>query len=155
MHEGFALLTHPRPELRGVVSRAGADARALRRLLLTQPDQTTVLRGELSGVQKVTWIDGRTDYGRAFELFEKRYPDAIGTRTSLLILGDARSNYGDLALPTLQRLADRARHAHWLNPERGSAWDSGDSEASRFDAIVPMVECRNLQQLGEFVRSLA
>ena len=109
----------------------------------------------LTSEAKVTWIDGRTDYGRSFELFEKRYPDAIGTRTSLLILGDARSNYGDLALPTLQRLADRARHAYWLNPERGSAWDSGDSEASRFDAIVPMVECRNLQQLGEFVRSLA
>ena len=109
----------------------------------------------LTSEAKVTWIDGRTDYGRAFELFEKRYPDAIGTRTSLLILGDARSNYGDLALPTLQRLADRARHAYWLNPERGSAWDSGDSEASRFDAIVPMVECRNLQQLGEFVQSLA
>ena len=109
----------------------------------------------LTAEAKVTWLDGRTDYGRAFELFEKRFPDAIGTRTSLLILGDARSNYGDLDLPTLRRLAAKAKHAYWLNPERRSAWDSGDSEASRFDAVVPMVECRNLEQLGEFVRSLA
>lgn len=58
MHEGFTLLTHPRPELRGLVSHTAADARALRRLLLTLPDKDTVLRGELSGAQKVTWIDG-------------------------------------------------------------------------------------------------
>ncbi len=57
IHEGFALLTHPRPELRGLFSRTAADARALRRLLLTLPDQKTVLRGELSGVQKVTWVE--------------------------------------------------------------------------------------------------
>ena len=42
---------------------------------------------------------GRTDYGRAFELFNERYRDAISPRTSLLVLGDARSNYGDPGLP--------------------------------------------------------
>lgn len=104
---------------------------------------------------EVTWLLGRTDYGRAFELFEERYADVIGTRSSLLILGDARSNYGDLALPTLRRLAEKAKHAYWLNPERTAVWDSGDSAASRYGAIVPMVECRNLAQLGEFVKSLA
>ena len=103
----------------------------------------------------VTWLFGRTDYGRAFELFHSRFPDAVGPKTSLLILGDARSNYGALALPTLTALADRARNAHWLNPERRSAWDTGDSRASDFDAVVPMVECRNLAQLTEFVRGLA
>ncbi|MEO9138379.1 MAG: VWA domain-containing protein [Jatrophihabitans sp.] len=102
----------------------------------------------------VTWLYGRTDYGHAFELFAKRFPDAIGPRTSLLILGDARSNYGSLALPTLTDLAGRAKHAYWLNPERHAAWDTGDSRASDYDRVVPMVECRNLAQLGQFVRSL-
>jgi uncharacterized protein with von Willebrand factor type A (vWA) domain len=72
----------------------------------------------------------------------------------LLILGDARSNYGDLVLPVLTRLADRAHAAHWLNPERRTAWDTGDSAASRYDAVVPMVECRNLAQLADFVKDL-
>jgi uncharacterized protein with von Willebrand factor type A (vWA) domain len=104
---------------------------------------------------KVTWLLGRTDYGRAFELFERRHGDVIGRRTSLLVLGDARSNYGPLALETLQRLSERAKHAFWLNPERREIWDTGDSAAGRYAAVVPMVECRNLAQLGEFVRSLA
>jgi uncharacterized protein with von Willebrand factor type A (vWA) domain len=102
----------------------------------------------------VTWLMGRTDYGRAFELFAERHADAIGPRTSLLILGDARSNYGDVALPTLRELAGRAKHAYWLNPERRGIWDTGDSRASDLGAVVPMVECRNLAQLGEFVDDL-
>lgn len=97
---------------------------------------------------------GRTDYGRAFELFNERYLDAITQRTSLIVLGDARSNYGDPALPALQNMADRARRSYWLNPERRSAWDTGDSVAEDMGRIVSMVECRNLAQLGEFVRDL-
>ena len=109
----------------------------------------------LANEADVTWLLGRTDYGRALELFAHRFPDAIGTRTSLLILGDARSNYGDLALPVLRSLAAGAKHAYWLNPERRAIWDTGDSRASDYAEIVPMVECRNLAQLAEFVRDLA
>jgi hypothetical protein len=97
---------------------------------------------------------GRTDYGRAFGLFAERHLDAITPRTSLLVLGDARSNYGDPALPALRRMAERARRSYWLNPERRSAWDTGDSVAEDFGRVVPMVECRNLAQLSGFVRDL-
>ncbi len=110
---------------------------------------------KLANEADVTWLLGRTDYGRAFELFANRFPDAVGSRTSLLILGDARSNYGDLALPVLTELAERAKHAYWLNPERRAIWDTGDSRATEYSAVVPMVECRNLAQLAEFVRNLA
>lgn len=103
----------------------------------------------------VTALLGRTDYGRALELFATRFPDVVGTRTSLLILGDARSNYGDLALPVLRTTVGRAKHAYWLNPERRSSWDTGDSRASEYGEVVPMVECRNLAQLAAFVRDLA
>jgi uncharacterized protein with von Willebrand factor type A (vWA) domain len=108
----------------------------------------------LSQEARVSWLLGRTDYGRAFELFHERYLDAIGPRTSLLVLGDARSNYGDPALAAFGSLANRARHAYWLNPERRAAWDTGDSVASKYAAIVPMVECRNLAQLSAFVKDL-
>ncbi|WP_375498930.1 VWA domain-containing protein [uncultured Jatrophihabitans sp.] len=102
----------------------------------------------------VTWVLGRTDYGRAFELFGQRFPDAVGPRTSLLVLGDARSNYGVLGLPVLTRLASTAKHTYWLNPERQAMWDTGDSRAADFDKIVPMTECRNLAQLTAFVKEL-
>jgi hypothetical protein len=100
-----------------------------------------------------TW--GRTNYGRAFTTFAAEHADAVGPRTSLLVLGDARSNYSDLAVETLVELAGRARHAWWLNPEHPRHWDSGDSAAGPYSAAVPMVECRNLAQLSDFVRSLA
>lgn len=109
----------------------------------------------LTNEANVTWLLGRTDYGRAFELFAERFPDAVTPRTSLLILGDARSNYGELALPVFTELAERAKHAYWLNPERRATWDTGDSRAGEYGVIAPMVECRNLAQLGEFVHDLA
>ncbi|MEU7001126.1 VWA domain-containing protein [Nonomuraea sp. NPDC046570] len=98
---------------------------------------------------------GRTNYGHSFERFTERYGDAIGPRTSLLILGDARSNYQPPALDTLKRLAGGARHAHWLNPEPVAQWDTGDSLATSYGSVVPMRECRNVAQLTAFIEDLA
>ena len=97
---------------------------------------------------------GRTNYGRAFTTFAEEHADALGPKASLLVLGDARSNYSDLALPALRELAGGVRHAWWLNPEHPRHWDTGDSAAGPYGEIVPMVECRNLTQLGEFVHDL-
>ena len=97
---------------------------------------------------------GRTNYGRAFTKFAEQYADALGPRSSLLILGDARSNYSDLSVPVLKDLAGAARHAWWLNPEHRRHWDTGDSAAGPYGDVVPMVECRNLTQLGEFVHDI-
>ncbi|MFC7648765.1 VWA domain-containing protein [Streptosporangium lutulentum] len=98
---------------------------------------------------------GRTNYGHALEEFAERYGDAIGPKTSLLILGDARSNYQPPALETLRRLSVGARHAYWLNPEPTAQWDTGDSLATAYGGIVPMHECRNVAQLAAFIEELA
>ncbi|MGN6780114.1 MAG: vWA domain-containing protein [Marmoricola sp.] len=110
---------------------------------------------ELAASAQYASLWGRTSYGRAFTRFEERYADALTPRTNLLILGDARSNYSDLALPVLRRMTYDARHSWWLNPEHRRHWGTGDSAAREYGALVPMVECRNLTQLGEFVESLA
>ncbi|GAA1944690.1 VWA domain-containing protein [Nocardioides hwasunensis] len=102
--------------------------------------------------QAALW--GRTNYGRALTRFAEEHGDAIGPRSSLLVLGDGRSNYSDLALPVLADLAGRSRHAWWLNPEHPRHWGTGDSAADRYGEVVPMVECRNLAQLGEFVHGI-
>ncbi|MEU6795038.1 VWA domain-containing protein [Nonomuraea wenchangensis] len=98
---------------------------------------------------------GRTNYGHSLERFAERYGDAIGPKTSLLILGDARSNYQPPALDLLKSLAGKARHAYWLNPEPRQQWDTGDSVASDYATIVPMYECRNVAQLTAFIETLA
>jgi uncharacterized protein with von Willebrand factor type A (vWA) domain len=97
---------------------------------------------------------GRTNYGRSFTKFVEEHSDALGPKTSLLILGDARSNYSDLALDKLKEMERNSRHAWWLNPEHRRHWDTGDSAAGRYGDVVPMVECRNLTQLGQFVHDI-
>jgi uncharacterized protein with von Willebrand factor type A (vWA) domain len=97
---------------------------------------------------------GRTNYGRAFTRFADQHGDALGPKTNLLILGDARSNYSDLAIPVLSGMVKESRHAWWLNPESPRHWNTGDSAARDYARILPMVECRNLVQLGEFVDDL-
>ena len=105
-----------------------------------------------SAAQASLW--GRTNYGRALTRFAEEFSDAVTPRTSLLILGDARSNYSDLAIPTLKQLAYDAKHTWWLNPEHPRSWNTGDSAAREYSAVVPMVECRNLRQLTEFIHDI-
>jgi uncharacterized protein with von Willebrand factor type A (vWA) domain len=102
----------------------------------------------------VVSYDGHSDYGHAFEVFAERWPDAVTPKTSLLVLGDARTNYRSPALPTLCSLVRRARHAYWLNPEPMRYWGSGDSATAAYGEIIEMRECRNVTQLGDFVRHL-
>jgi uncharacterized protein with von Willebrand factor type A (vWA) domain len=114
--------------------------------------EETLLRLAESARQASVW--GRTNYGRAFTQFQAKYADALGPKSSLLILGDARSNHTDAKVPVLAEMVAAARHAWWLNPEHTRQWDTGDSAASEYGGVVPMVECRNLVQLTEFVHDL-
>lgn len=102
----------------------------------------------------VVSFDGHSDYGNAFEVFADRWPAAIGPKTSLLVLGDGRTNYRPPGLPVVADLVRRSRSAHWLNPEPRRLWGSGDSAADRYGEVIDMVECRNAAQLAEFVTTL-
>jgi uncharacterized protein with von Willebrand factor type A (vWA) domain len=102
----------------------------------------------------VVWFDGHSDYGHSFEVFGQKWPDAVTPKTSLLILGDARTNYRALSIPALRAAVRHARHAYWLNPEPRQYWGSGDSATSAYGEVVPMIECRNAAQLEEFVEGI-
>jgi uncharacterized protein with von Willebrand factor type A (vWA) domain len=110
---------------------------------------------DLAASARYASLWGRTNYGRAFTRFSQEYGDALTPKTNLLVLGDARSNHTDLALPVVRDLVHAARHSWWLNPEHHRNWNTGDSAAREYGQLVPMVECRNLTQLGEFVHDLA
>ncbi|MBA2416256.1 MAG: VWA domain-containing protein [Geodermatophilaceae bacterium] len=108
----------------------------------------------LSREADLVWFDGHSDYGHAFEVFTERWPEAVGPKTSLLVLGDARTNYRSSGVPMLKALVTRSRHAYWLNPEPRRQWGSGDSAADVYAEVIEMVECRNADQLGAFVSRL-
>ncbi|MFE9575756.1 VWA domain-containing protein [Nocardia sp. NPDC006044] len=97
---------------------------------------------------------GSSNYGEALQGFVDHYLDALGPRTSLLILGDARTNRTDPNLPALQAMCARAKHAYWLNPEPSRSWSTGDSAAHVYANHITMHECRDVKQLAEVIGRL-
>ncbi|WP_314219957.1 vWA domain-containing protein [Streptomyces zaehneri] len=102
----------------------------------------------------LTGYHGSSDYGVALGEFTERYGAAVGPRTTVFVLGDARTNMSDPNLPAVRRIAEQARHAHWLNPEPRSLWGTGDSAAPEYAGSIAMHECRNAHQLGALVSRL-
>lgn len=127
-------------EVTGLLVRGAADAEGL----------SSRIRAEatLTG-----WHDS-SDYGVAFGEFAERYEAAVGPRTTVFVLGDARTNMSDPNLPAVRRIAARARRLYWLNPEPRGQWGTGDSAAPSYAELVEMYECRNVRQLGALVGRL-
>jgi len=96
-----------------------------------------------------------SDFGRAFRTFRDRYPDAVTSRTIVLILGDGRSNFYDPQLDALADIHKLAKRVIWLNPESRWGWGSGDSIVDVYEHETDVLEeCRNLEQLTEVMRLL-
>nr|WP_145484430.1 MULTISPECIES: VWA domain-containing protein [Streptomyces] len=102
----------------------------------------------------LTGWHGSSDYGMALGEFTERYGAAVGPRTTVFVLGDARTNRSDPNLPAVREIARRARRVYWLNPEPAGQWGTGDSAASAYADLVEMHECRTARQLGGLVGRL-
>ncbi len=98
---------------------------------------------------------GSTDYGRALAELREAVLPRLDHRTTVLILGDGRSNYGDPGHRDLKLIQQRAGRVIWLNPEPRAFWNSGDSEMQKLSAACDRVEpCRSIRQLERVVNTL-
>ena len=98
---------------------------------------------------------GSSDYGNSFVDFEKQWMGAITQRTTVIVLGDARSNNLDPRADILRRIAERSKRLVWLNPEGRTAWGFGDSEMSRYQTFCTVVrQCATAQQLERAVSDI-
>jgi uncharacterized protein with von Willebrand factor type A (vWA) domain len=102
----------------------------------------------------LTGYHGSSDYGMALGEFAERYRDAVGPRTTVFVLGDARTNMSDPNLAAVRQISERARRVYWLNPEQHAQWGTGDSAAPEYAELVEIHECRNVKQLGTLVGRL-
>ncbi len=104
----------------------------------------------------VVWVDGHSDYGHAFEVFWNKYGKEVNSKTTVLLLGDARNNYHAAQSWVVKEIRQRAKNVYWLNPEPRSYWNTGDSIVGEYGSYTDGVyECRNLRQLEGFVEKLA
>ena len=104
----------------------------------------------------VVWLDGHSDYGNALGTFRDRFAESITPRTTVIVTGDARTNYHDPNVAALREIAVAGRAVYWLNPEAARYWDTGDSVMGLYAAVCDEVyEVRNLRQLAGFVERVA
>lgn len=101
------------------------------------------------------YAGGSTDYGQAFQDFKKLCLDDVDNRTTIIILGDARNNYGDPRTEILKEMYDRAKRLIWLNPEPRNSWYVGDAEMRKYSAYCHQTDvCNSLMHLERIVGNL-
>jgi uncharacterized protein with von Willebrand factor type A (vWA) domain len=101
-------------------------------------------------------VSAGSDYGRAFGEFAARHADALGSRTTLLVIGDARSNYQPPNLEALAELRSRAHKLVWLQPESPPSWGFGDSAMRVYEPLCDkVVVAQNLASLRKVVDDLS
>jgi len=123
-------------------------------VLQQAPDVIDATR-QINAMGSGVWLDGRSDYGHALESFWEHWGEHVRKRTTVIVLGDARTNYHDPAESVLKAVRQRAAHLFWLNPEPRAAWNSGDSVIASYQPFCDAVrECRNIRQLKGFVEEL-
>ena len=93
-----------------------------------------------------------TDYGAAWEDFCALHLDQLDRHTTVIILGDARSNYVNPRVDLMRQIHQRARAVIWLNPEPESFWSRGDSEMERYRRFCHVAKtCNTLNQLERII----
>lgn len=98
---------------------------------------------------------GSSDYGSSLVDFEKDFMSTLTPQTTVIVLGDARSNNLDPRADILRRISERSKRLVWLNPEGRLAWGFGDSEMPRYATFCSVVrQCATAQQLERAVSDI-
>ncbi|MBB3038391.1 VWA domain-containing protein [Hoyosella altamirensis] len=101
-------------------------------------------------------LDANSDYGMVFRTMLSEHSSAINRKTTLLVLGDGRSNGNDPGVAEFEELARRARETIWLSPEPRYSWRLGHSAMPQYEDLCDRVRIvRNLQQLEHVALDLA
>jgi uncharacterized protein with von Willebrand factor type A (vWA) domain len=105
------------------------------RLFGEEPVATAVAKAAGSMVGAL----GNSSYGRALRVFDGRFREAVDRRTTVVILGDGRTNYQANGADVLARIRERARRVVWLCTEARGSWGMGDSAMPTYAQHVSQV----------------
>nr|WP_240808104.1 VWA domain-containing protein [Polyangium spumosum] len=96
-----------------------------------------------------------SNYGRALVAFEERLGRSVDRRTTIVILGDGRTNFLPEEVSVVERLARQAGSVLWICPEPPATWGTGDSAMPRYAAAVSRVlVARTARELEGAAREL-
>jgi uncharacterized protein with von Willebrand factor type A (vWA) domain len=101
-------------------------------------------------------VSGYTDYGRVWLEFLDKVVDDLDHRSTVIVLGDARTNGREPHAKVFGSVARHAGRTFWLNPEPRLYWNYGDSVMSAYEPFCDGVfECWTTKQLELFVNAIA
>ncbi|HEU4384664.1 MAG TPA: VWA domain-containing protein [Anaeromyxobacteraceae bacterium] len=94
---------------------------------------------DLATAGKVVSLAGNSNYGRALRVFHRDFAGSVTRRTTVIVIGDGRTNYHPPEAWVLKELSRKARRVVWICPEERWAWGSGDSEMPLYAACAERV----------------
>jgi uncharacterized protein with von Willebrand factor type A (vWA) domain len=101
-------------------------------------------------------VSGYTDYGRVWLEFTEAIAEGLDPRSTVIVLGDARTNGREPHAAVFARLAERSGRIFWLNPEPRLYWNYGDSVMAAYEPhVTAAFECWTTRHLEEFVNVIA
>jgi uncharacterized protein with von Willebrand factor type A (vWA) domain len=108
---------------------------------------------DLATAGQVVSLAGNSNYGRALATFHARHRAAVTRRTTVLVIGDGRTNYHPPQAWVLEELRRRARRVLWICPEERWAWGQGDSEmplyAAKVERVATVTSLADLEGLAD------
>ena len=101
-------------------------------------------------------VSGYTDYGRVWLEFFEEISEDLDPRSTVIVLGDARTNGREPHAEVFAHVAERAGRTFWLNPEPRLYWNYGDSVMAAYERHCTAVfECWTTKHLEDFVNVVA
>jgi uncharacterized protein len=101
-------------------------------------------------------VSGYTDYGRVWLELGGLIGDDLDPRSTLIVLGDARTNGREPYADVFGRITERAGRTFWLNPEPRLYWNYGDSVMAAYEPhVTAAFECWTTRHLEAFVNVVA
>jgi uncharacterized protein len=101
-------------------------------------------------------VSGYTDYGRVWLEFFDEISEDLDPRSTVIVLGDARTNGREPHAEVFALVAERAGRTFWLNPEPRLYWNYGDSVMAAYERhCTAAFECWTTKHLEDFVNVVA
>lgn len=125
------------------------------KMFAEEPIDVALARAWSGAVVPVTH---NSNYGRVLRSFESRILSDVDRRTTVVILGDGRTNYLESAAEVLDEIRARARAVVWLCPESRGQWATGDSAMPKYapkcTTVLEVRSARDLEDAARLVLSL-
>jgi uncharacterized protein with von Willebrand factor type A (vWA) domain len=115
-----------------------------------------VVAQRISSEGGVADVSGYTDYGRVWQEFLTEISDDLDPRSTVIVLGDARTNGRAPHAEVFAQVSERAGRLFWLNPEPKLYWNYGDSVMAAYERYCDgAFECWTTRHLENFVNVVA